>query len=110
MAGTAEGTTDGWHGEQLVPLAAQWWPPRTLRPEQRLMRAVLEEALAELASGPVELTSPLRDYQHRQELVRWFASHDRSWPCSFENVCDAIDLDPERVRGLLGSLGRSWRR
>ena len=109
MAGTAEGTTDGWHGDLLMPSAVRWWLLRTLRPEQRLMRAVLEEALVELAAERVELTSSLPDDQHRRELLKWFASRDRSWPCSFENVCDAIDLDPERLRGLLGTVVRPCR-
>lgn len=103
MGGVAEDTTDDWEGELLAPLAAQWWPPHALRPEQRLLRAVLEEALAELAAGRMAAASPL-DNRHRRELLDWFASHDRSWPCSFENVCDAIDLDPERVRGKLARL------
>ena len=100
MGGVAEDTTDDWEGELLAPLAAQWWPSAALRPEQRLLRAVLEAALAELAAGRMAAASPL-DNQRRRELLDWFASHDRSWPCSFENVCDAIDLDPERVRGKL---------
>ena len=103
MAGAAEDTTDDWSGELLAPLAEQWWPPHALRPEQRLLRAVLEEALAELAAGRVAAPTPFDD-QRRRELLDWFASHDRSWPCSFENVCDAIDLDPERVRGKLVRL------
>jgi hypothetical protein len=103
MAGDAGDTTNDWEGELLAPLAAQWWPPHALRPEQRLLRAVLEEALAELAAGRIAAASPLNN-QRRRELLDWFASHDRSWPCSFENVCDAIDLDPERLRGKLVKL------
>jgi hypothetical protein len=103
MAGDSGDTTDDWEGELLAPLAAQWWPPAALRPEQRLLRAVLEEALVELAAGRMAVASPV-DNQRRRELLDWFASHDRSWPCSFENVCDAIDLDPERVRGKLVRL------
>ena len=103
MGGVAEDTTDDWEGELLAPLAAQWWPSAALRPEQRLLRAVLEEALAELAAGRIAAASPLNN-QRRRELLDWFASHDRSWPCSFENVCDAIDLDPERLRGKLVKL------
>ena len=105
MAGAAGDTTDDWSGELLAPLAEQWWPPHALRPAQRLLRAVLEEALAELAAGRVAAPTPFDD-QRRRELLDWFASHDRSWPCSFENVCDAIDLDPDRVRGKLGRLRR----
>jgi ribosomal protein S18 acetylase RimI-like enzyme len=59
MAGGAEDTTDDWEGELLAPLAAQWWPPQALRPEQRLLRAVLEEALAELAAGRMTAASVL---------------------------------------------------
>jgi hypothetical protein len=103
MGGVAEDTTDDWEGELLAPLAAQWWPPHALRPEQRLLRAVLEEALAELAAGRMAVASPVNNHR-RRELLDWFASRDRSWPCSFENVCDAIDLDPERVRSKLAGF------
>jgi hypothetical protein len=103
MGGLAEDTTDDWEGELLAPLAVQWWSPHALQPEQRLLRAVLEEALAELAAGRMVAATAL-DNRRRLELLDWFASHDRSWPCSFENVCDAIDLDPERVRGKLAHL------
>jgi hypothetical protein len=103
MGGVAEDTTDDWEGELLAPLAAQWWPLHALRPEQRLLRAVLEEALAELAAGRMAVPSPV-DKHRRRELLDWFASRDRSWPCSFENVCDAIDLDPERVRSKLAGF------
>src|SRR5262249_8252393 len=103
MAGDLGDTTDDWEGELLAPLAAQWWPPHALRPEQRLLRAVLEAALAELAAGRITAGSPVAN-PRRRELRDWFRSHDRSWPWSFENVCDAIDLDPERVRGKLVRL------
>src|SRR5262249_19734299 len=70
MGEVAEDTTDDWEGELLAPLAAQWWPPHALRPEQRLLRAVLEEALAELAAGRMTAPSPL-DNHHRRELLDW---------------------------------------
>ena len=100
MAGAAGDTTDDWSGELLAPLAEQWWPPHALRPEQRLLRAVLEEALAELATGRVAGPTTL-DNRRRRELLDWFASLDRSWPCSLETGCDAINLDRDRVRGNL---------
>src|SRR5262249_47086880 len=65
MGGVAEDTTDDWEGELLAPLAAQWWPPAALRPEQRLLRAVLEEALAELAAGRIAAASPLNNQRRR---------------------------------------------
>jgi len=100
MSGRAEDTIS-WTSELLVPVAAQWWPRRSLRPEQRLMCAVLEEALIELAGTRVAAPSPWRAHRNRQELLAWFASPDRSWPFSFENICDAIDLDPAQVRAGL---------
>src|SRR5262249_14834641 len=67
MAGDLGDTTDDWEGELLAPLAAQWWPPAALRPEQRLLRAVLEAALAELAAGRMAVASPV-DNQRRREV------------------------------------------
>jgi hypothetical protein len=45
-------------GEFLAPVTAQWWARPSLRPEQRLMRAVLAGALADLnvARGVVRRT------------------------------------------------------
>ena len=96
-------TTDG---EFFAPVTAQWWATPSLRPEQRLMRAVLAEALADLnvVGGVVR---PHLNIKRRQGVLAWFVSHDRSWPCSFENICDAIDLDPDRMRAALGRLGHS---
>ena len=106
MPGRAEDTTS-WTSELLVPVAVQWWPRRPLRPEQRLMCAVLEEAIIELVTTRVAARSPLRDHRSRQELLTWFTSTDRSWPFSFENICDAIDLDPAQVRSGLRTLSLS---
>jgi len=106
MTGRA-GDTTNWTSELLVPVAAQWWPRRSLRPEQRLMCAVLEEALTELTATRAAAPSRLGGQPHRQELLAWFASPDRSWPFSFDNICDAIDLDPAQVRAGLRILSRS---
>lgn len=98
--------TDG-DSEFLAPVAAQWYPTRSLRPEQRLMRAVLEHALFEFAAA--SLVPPTRPLERpdRHAVVAWFASCDRSWPFSFENICEAIDLDPARVRAGLHRLPRA---
>ena len=103
MLPTAESTTDG---EFLAPVTAQWWATPSLRPEQQLMRAVLAEALADLnvARGVVRLHLNIK---RRERVLAWFVSHDRSWPFSFENICDAIDLDPDGMRTALGRLGHS---
>jgi hypothetical protein len=70
------------------------------------MRAVLAEALTELNGARGAVRPPL-DIKRRQRVLAWFVSQDRSWPFSFENICDAIDLDPDRMRAALGRLGHS---
>jgi hypothetical protein len=67
-----------------------------LERERRLVLAILEEAV--------------RSYQHYAfatnrrgrrlfgETCEWFDSHDNSWIFSFENICYALDLDPEHIR------------
>ena len=78
----------------LVPEQLRWTPERT--PEQRLMAAVLEDAVRELVrpSGAWYGAAARR----RAEVVLWFESDDVGWPFSFVNVCEALDLDPSDVR------------
>jgi len=45
--------------------------------------------------APLEFTLPRALYE---DAVDWFSSPDRSEPFSFENVCDALRLDPDYVR------------
>ena len=71
---------------------------RHQRGEFRLIAAVLEDALHVLRKRP----------QNRawQETRAWLGSRDRSWPLSFENICDALDLDPDAVRRQVSAEGR----
>jgi hypothetical protein len=68
------------------------------------MSAVLQDALrafcqyAEVDGG--------RAARLFDEIASWFGSTDATWPFSFENICDALDLDPAWIRGLLAR----WRR
>ncbi|TMA80907.1 MAG: hypothetical protein E6J72_07020 [Deltaproteobacteria bacterium] len=67
-----------------------------LERERRLVLAILEEAV--------------RSYQHYAfatnrrgrrlfgETCEWFDSHDNTWIFSFENICYALDLDPDHIR------------
>jgi hypothetical protein len=39
------------------------------------------------------------------DAYHWFTSNDHTWPFSFLNVCQLLDLDPEAVReDVLGDL------
>ena len=67
-----------------------------LERERRLVLAILEEAV--------------RSYQHYAfatnrrgrrlfgETCEWFDSQDNTWIFSFENICYALDLDPDHIR------------
>jgi len=68
-------------------------------PEQRLMLAVLEEALVDLRRSADRRT--LRMRRLADEVEGWFAADDDGWPCSFLRICDALGLDAAAVRTRL---------
>jgi hypothetical protein len=100
------GRIGAWPGPApQVPEQLHWRPHST--PEQRLMAAVLEDAMR-------ELTRPGGGWygaraRRQIEVQRWLESDDVAWPFSFVNVCEALDLDPGEVRSCLGRSGGSHR-
>ena len=42
------------------------------------------------------------DRRRHRAAVAYVARRDREWPFSFENLCDALSLDPGRLRDALG--------
>jgi hypothetical protein len=83
-----------------VLLPTQYWETVTrrhrLEPEQRLMLAVLEDAVW-----------TYRKYLFTQKVVfteveEWFFEEDSDWLFSFGNICDVLGFSAERIRqGLL---------
>ncbi len=74
----------------------------TASPRNRLMLAVLEEALVTFQRG---LNSPRAEQRrHFYEVDRWVASHDTDWPFSFENICSCLRIDPDYIRAGLYRL------
>jgi len=73
------------------------------RGEKRLMLAVLEEAVATFQRHAGTKT------RHGQRVFReaeeWIESTDDSWPFAFENICHALDIEPEFLRRGL----RTWK-
>jgi hypothetical protein len=67
-------------------------------PHRRLMAAVLKTVLDDVR-GPSRRASGHRAHEQARAYV---ASTDRSWPFSFENVCEAIGIDADGVREQLG--------
>jgi len=68
----------------------------SLRPEKRLMLAVLEEAVADFQKSVVATTREGQRLFEETEL--WFADEDRTWPFAFGAICDALGLEPSWVR------------
>lgn len=72
----------------------------THEPERRLAIAVLQDAV-----DCFQKHLRARDRKARQlfvEAEEWIASEDRSWPFSFENICDLLQINAAYLRrGLL---------
>jgi hypothetical protein len=73
-------------------------PEPRIQPEHRLMVAILADALRLMLRQPARSTSELKA---QRATAEWFAENDRSAPFSFLNLCQALHLDPVRVRRLL---------
>ncbi len=75
----------------------------SVRPEMRLMLAVLEEAVADFQRHVVATGRDAR--RCFREAQAWFDSNTVGWPYSFTNICQALGLDAGYVRVGL----RRWR-
>jgi hypothetical protein len=64
--------------------------------EQRLIAAILEDAVAVASKPQVPKSSKAR--QVLRETLRWIRSNDRTWMFSFLRICEMLDLDPSAVR------------
>lgn len=76
----------------------------TWRGPKRLMLAVLQDAL-----DCYQKYAFSRDGYGRQlfdEANAWIQGTERDWHFSFENICEALDIDPGYVRRGI----RGWRR
>lgn len=85
--------------DQLVPEQFFDRARPNLIPEQRLLLACLEDAivclqrfcLARNPSGRACFT----------ETLAWFRSNDEAWPCSYLRICEALRIEPGRLRQAL---------
>jgi hypothetical protein len=81
-----------------------WHRSRAISPERALVLAVLWQAVADLQ----KYRFATRRQQQRlyMEAYEWVDSKDRSWPYSFVNLCEILNLDPDPMREeLLSSAG-----
>jgi hypothetical protein len=74
-------------------------------PQRRLMLAVLQTVVDDYRGSTYRHAAGFagqrdgRAYAAAREYVQ---STDRKWPFSFENLCDAVGLDADRLRTELG--------
>ena len=81
-----------------IMLDTQWADASRLEwtGERRLILAVLQCAVKQWLNVRDVHTRHARNL--RDELLRWFNANDATWPFSFENCCNALDLDAGRIR------------
>lgn len=65
-------------------------------PTNRLMLAILEEALVTFQKGLISYDPQQRSHSH--EVDRWVASKDEDFVFSFESICSCLKIDPAYVR------------
>ena len=64
--------------------------------EQRLMAAILEDAVAVCRKLEAPKTSKSRHVL--RETLRWLRSNDSKWTFSFLRICETLDLEPTAIR------------
>ncbi len=75
-------------------------------PQRRLMMAVLEAVLHDCEwQRPGGAVPTPRNRRTRLQALAYVESRDRSWPFSFENICEAIGLDVQSIRRTLRRHG-----
>ena len=73
-------------------------------PQKRLMAAVLQTVLDDCRGSAYRRRLGLETVKNLgalREAVAYVASTDRSWPFSFENLCEALGLDAGHLRHAL---------
>jgi hypothetical protein len=83
-----------------VVLPSQYFGLRRKQaPEERLMIAVLHDALECVQKHRFATDTHRRRLFH--EAKQWFLADDADWPYSFECICKVLDLDSSAVRRRL---------
>jgi hypothetical protein len=77
----------------------------SLEPEKRLMLAILEDAVQCFQNNG--FAQSVRGGRIFQEAKKWIVDADREWVFSFENVCEALGLNPTYVRAGLSRMAIS---
>jgi hypothetical protein len=68
-------------------------------PEKALMLAILEDAIR--CFQEYFRTTRARPRMLSRQAERWIRTRDWNWPFSFNNVCEALGIDPDCMRDAL---------
>ena len=77
---------------------------RPSEPHKRLMAAVLQTVVDDCREAAARRQlPPASEAEARgvRKAMAYVASSDRVWPFSFENLCDALELDSQSLRAAL---------
>jgi len=89
----------------LLPVQYLATPDRGRRePQTRLMVAVLQTVLDDYRGSAYRRAAGYAGHRDRRDYAAaraYVASTDRKWPFSFENLCEAVGLDANRLRAEL---------
>ena len=81
---------------------------RLAEPEKRLALAVLQTVLYDCrarAAVGADGRARVESQEAYERALAYVESHDRSWPYSFENLCETIGLDPGSLRRRIARTG-----
>lgn len=85
---------------------------RAAEPERRLMAAVLQGVVDDHRGSVYRRAAGYGSPTNRRRLraaAAYVARRDREWPFSFDNLCDALSLDPGRLRNAFETAPRPGR-
>jgi hypothetical protein len=89
-----------WATHVVLPVQFLSSSPAARSGEQRLMAAVLEDAIAlhfkRIPPGITKLQSKLQ--QEQAEATRWLRSNDAASAFSFLRICEALHIEPQYLR------------
>ena len=88
--------------EQMIPVQLDMRGTSERTPELKLVAAVLEEAIRTFCR--YSSSRRIRGRRLFREAADWFDSSDATWTFAFENVCQALGLEPDWIRARL----RRW--
>jgi hypothetical protein len=86
----------GFDGEVCVRYEAVYRRAEPASGERRLLLAVLEDGIRTLIKNAHATHG--RAFNLRREALSWLTTEDRGDVFAFESICEALGIDPSRLR------------